>query len=210
MTEVLRVTVKGTMPGGEVFSVNPVWNIGTDPLTATEAGTIATAIDAVTIPAALLAGIPASMAYVGTRVESRDSTGTLHAVGEHTRAAPVVGTASGGLPFQTAMVVSLRTLLAGASFRGRLYFPANGMTMTNTTLRPPTSSITAYLGGVKAYLALIETAIQATSGGATLVVWSRKTGGTALVTTLQAGDVLDVQRRRRDAVVESYSSSSWP
>jgi hypothetical protein len=64
--------------------------------------------------------------------------------------------------------------------------------------------------GVKAYLALVETAIKTVASGAVLVVWSRTDGGTTLVTTLQAGDIMDVQRRRRDSVVESYTTKTWP
>jgi hypothetical protein len=59
-------------------------------------------------------------------------------------------------------------------------------------------------------LTLIDAAIKATLTGVSLAVWSRKNSNAANVTRLEAGDVLDVQRRRRDSLLEVYSASVWP
>ena len=60
------------------------------------------------------------------------------------------------------------------------------------------------------FLAAIETAIEASLGGASLAVWSRTNASLSAVQTLQVGDVADVQRRRRDALIESYTSLAYP
>jgi hypothetical protein len=41
-------------------------------------------------------------------------------------------------------------------------------------------------------------------------VWSRTNQGFANVTSLQVGDIVDIQRRRRDDLVESYQATSFP
>jgi len=210
MTNVVKVSLQGSLPGGEVFSVNPVWNVGTSPVTATDAANIAAAIDAVTIPTDLLTMMPSSCAWTGNRVEARTDAGVLLAVGEHKRSSPVTGSTSNAHPPQTSMVVSLRGTLSGARRRGRLYFPAVGTLLLNTNLRFSAAQRDIYLAAVKAYLALVEDAIQSVTTSAVLVVWSRTDNGTTLVTQMLAGDVPDVQRRRRDALIESYGSVSWP
>jgi hypothetical protein len=64
---------------------------------------------------------------------------------------------------------------------------------------------------VKTYLSSVNGAITATVPGGELVVWSRKSGVALFnVTSIQMGDVLDTQRRRRDTLIESYQSVSYP
>jgi len=58
-------------------------------------------------------------------------------------------------------------------------------------------------------LSAIEAAIEVTLTGVALSVWSRKLSALRTVTSLQAGDVLDVQRRRRDALIENYASVAY-
>jgi hypothetical protein len=63
---------------------------------------------------------------------------------------------------------------------------------------------------MKTYLSGISGAIAATLTGVDLSVWSRTTPELYTVTSIQAGDVLDVQRRRRDQTIESYQSLTYP
>ena len=137
--------------------------------------------------------------------------GDLDAQAEAVQAAPRPGTGgSNAHPYQTAMVFSLRTGIAGASGRGRLYWPATGTVITASTLRIQASNVTSALSGAKTYLSGINAAIETTLGGAALGVWSRTKVETYAVTSLQCGDVADVQRRRRDQLIESYSALTYP
>jgi len=67
------------------------------------------------------------------------------------------------------------------------------------------------VSGMKTYLTSLTAAIAPSLVNApVLSVWSRTQAGTHPVTSLQAGDVLDVQRRRRDSLIETYTSLSFP
>lgn len=214
MAEVLRVSYKGTMPSGEEWSINPTYSIGGDfgaPVSSTQANTIAVAIAAIAVPTGLLAVMSSSCAVSGARVEARSLTGVLESIGEAVKGTPTPGSSTATpQSFQTSMVISLRTATAGASGRGRLYWPATGAALTNATLRIPNASMATFLSASKTLLSGIQAAIDVTLDGVSLAVWSRKNADLYPVTSLQIGDVLDVQRRRRDTAVETYSSTSYP
>jgi hypothetical protein len=203
------------MPNGEKWSVNPVWQIGgvstAEDVSADQCMTMATAIDALTISSGLTNLIPSSCYFSGTRVEARRWDGTLSSQAEHARAAPVAGTGTSPHPFQTSLVLSLRTGTPGASGRGRLYFPATGAAINVLTLRPSSALVSSALLGAKTLLTSITTALNVTLvNDAVLSVWSRNGASTAPVNSIQMGDVFDVQRRRRDALLEAYTTSTYP
>lgn len=214
MADLLRISLVGAMPNGEEWSVNPVYKIGGDfgePVDAAQASAIAQAIAARAIPSGLLAMNPTVVTVTGVRVEARSVGGVLEALGEANRSTPAAGTSSASHGFSAAAVFSLRTATPGASGRGRLYWPAVGVTMNNLTLRINPPDITAALAGFKTLSSGIVTDIETTlSGAASLTVWSRKNADTSPVNTVQMGDILDTQRRRRDALVEGYQSTSIP
>lgn len=211
MADLIKVSIQGQLPGGEVWSVNPVFQtVGDDAVTYDQCNTIALAINAITQPTGLRSMWNSNTLIAGCRVEARSSTGVLDALAEATISSPVYGSGSGNHPGQVAVVSSLRTPFPGPTGRGRLYWPANGMLVSSSTLRPSTSDVTAALNGVKTYLSGINTAVNTTVPTLGLVVWSRKTYGCHAVNKILMGDVLDVQRRRRDALKESYSTVSYP
>lgn len=213
MARVMRVSIVGQLPSGEEWSVNPIYAIGGDfgiTVSALQAQQIATAIAAIAVPTGLLLNMNTATNVSGCRVEARSITGALEALGEANKTTPTAGTGLTSHPFQTAQVISLRTALAGGSGRGRLYWPATGRPLTPATLRVPTADVVSFLSGAKTYLSGIETAIEATLTGVSLVVWSRTLAAVNNVTQLQSGDVLDVQRRRRDALIEGLSATPWP
>lgn len=213
MANLLRISLLGQMPSGEEWSVNPVYSVGADfglPVSNTQAQTIATAISGVTIPTGVRNMQTTSVTHTGVRVEARELDGTLEALAEATRVAPITGSGSTPHPFQTSAVSSLRTGTPGASGRGRLYWPATGVDISPATLRPTSTNVTSFLTGVKTYLSGIEAAIEVTLTGVALCVWSRKNLELYPVIALQMGDVLDVQRRRRDTLVEGYSNLTYP
>jgi len=212
MASVIRVSVLGAMPGGEVWSVNPCFFLLDEPasISQTEALTIATAVDALTIPTGLRAALSTGTTFTGTRVEARDRTGALEALAEHTRATPVAGNGTVSHPYQTSAVTSLRTAFPGAQGRGRLYWPATGIAVLSTTSRIDPGQLTSLLSGVKTYLAAIEAAVAVSAGPSPLAVWSRTGSAFHQVNEIRMGDVADTQRRRRDAVTESYSVLTYP
>jgi hypothetical protein len=213
MADLLRVSIFGQMPGGEEWSVNPVYQIGGDfgtSVSQVQCQTVATAIAAVAVPTGLHQTLVTSSNVQGVRVEARTRAGGLEVQAEATKAVPQAGTGSTAHPYQTSLVISLRTALPGASGRGRMYWPATGIAAVATDLRLSAANATSVLAGAKTYLSSIETAIEATLPNTSLVVWSRKTAGLNGVISLQLGNIFDVQRRRRDVLIESYSSTTWP
>lgn len=211
-SSVVRVSLLGTMPGGEVWSVNPCFFLLDEPadVTGTEVLAIANAVRAIAVPTGLKNLWNGTTQLNAVRVEARDREGILNAQAEGVLTSPGVGSGVNPHPYQTSTVTSLRTAYPGAQGRGRLYWPATGIAVDASNLRANSSAITSALTAVKGYLQSIETAVAASAGPARLSVWSRT--GTAFhgVTELRQGDVLDVQRRRRDALAESYNAVAYP
>jgi hypothetical protein len=177
-SNVLRVSIKGTMPGGEIWSVNPVFQIGgvstSEPISTDEATAMATAVAALTIPAGLLGTLSSAVNVTGARVEGRTWAGELAALGEAVKASPAGGTGTSPHPFQTSIVISLRTALPGASGRGRIYWPATGLSISLSTLRPSAANVTTAVTAMKTYLTSVAGALNATTDNdCILSVWSR-------------------------------------
>jgi hypothetical protein len=194
-----------------VWSVNPVFQTTTDPtLTASQCLTIASAINAITIGAGILDMMGSQTFLTGCRVESRSRSGVLEAQAEAPRGSPVAGSGGATHPNQLAVVASLRSGFPGGQGRGRLYFPATGTSLVPSTARIATSSVSGFVAAVKTLLSGIETAITTTAGPTDLVIWSRTGTAFHAVTGIRAGDVPDVQRRRRDALAEVYSPVAYP
>ena len=116
---------------------------------------------------------------------------------------PRAGSNAPTAPFQTARCISLRTGQAGRSFRGRIYWPAVGVTIGNDGRAP----ISQANGDVFRNLLVGFENDGTVSDRLALAVYSEKLDQITPVTSLRFGDVLDTQRRRRDALPENYVSS---
>lgn len=120
----------------------------------------------------------------------------------------VSGTANAG-PYQVSMAVTLRTFRArGRAHAGRFYIPTGTLTITTATGRV-LPSLTAGIAGSAATLlnAINDNPGFDTKSVAVAVVSNvGAPGPTELVTGVQVGDVPDTQRRRRNALVETYSA----
>lgn len=108
------------------------------------------------------------------------------------------------LPNQNAVCLSLGTGQAGKSRRGRLFVPLLALGVANGKMASTSPGLIA-----DAFEALLESAASwgyaVPDGDDAVVIASAFLGITTPVTTLRVGDVIDTQRRRRDAVVESYT-----
>lgn len=212
MAQILRVSVKGTMPGGEDWSVNPTWRFSgfETAVGATEIAAVATAVAGVAVPGGIRSAMSGGVVCTSIRVEARKITGELDELAEAPLGVGQSGTGTSYHPYQTSWVCSLVTGAVGASGRGRLYWPATGQALTASTLRPSTAAAAAFATANQGYLSAVQTAIRTVFTTATLGVWSRTRSQHYLVTGLRVGDVLDTQRRRRDSLAESYSSVTYP
>lgn len=209
-----RVSILGAVNGGEVWSINPVFDpTGEFPgWNQAQADAATLAIDAITIPSSLLALMTTAFQITGCRLEVRnDSTDLLIGTSVHTKSTPTAGIGSPVMPAQAALVCSVRTDSPGASGRGRIYWPAVGATV-NTTFRLSSPTPATIVADFKTYLTAVQGALAGafTGIGFNLAVRSTKTHTTPHATRLQVGNIIDTQRRRRDRFAESYSAVAFP
>lgn len=214
MMSYVRVGILGSTLGGEVWSVNPVF----DPTGEFPGGVNQAALDAAALAIATLSPglhpltmISSAMSITGARVEVRDDVNdALIGISESIRPVPLAGSATPRMPAQAATVFSLRTDTPGASGRGRLYWPALGGTLS-ATLKLSSPAPASFLNEFKTYLTAIESALATAfpTIGFDLAVRSKATSSTPHVTRMQIGDVIDTQRRRRDNMPESYSTVTF-
>lgn len=125
-------------------------------------------------------------------------------------AGSVVGVASNIPPFVTVAVSFTTDKTRGRGHRGRIYLPL-GFTSQNTG-RINGSQIPQALGTAKALLDALNAANDQASNGTDLAVDAVVAGidGTLnLIRGISVGDVYDVQRRRKEQLVETYTSSTY-
>lgn len=211
----VRVSILGVTTGGEVWSVNPVYDpTGEFPggVNQVALDAAATAIANLTLPSSLLSSLSTLMGVTGCRLEVRDdTTDALIGISIANRATPVYGGVAPSMPPQAAIVMSLRTNTPGASGRGRVYWPFLGYAITSAG-RISSIDVTAVLGAFKTYSASIAGALATAfpTIGFDLAVRSKQTKTTPHVVRIQAGNVVDTQRRRRDHLPEAYTTVTVP
>lgn len=211
----VRVSILGTLPTGEVWSVNPVF----DPTGELEVGIDQAKVDAAalaianrSLPAQLQNAMSTGAARTGARVEIRsDASDALLAISVQGSTTASTGAGTVKLPLQAAIVTSIRTDTPGGSGRGRIYWPALGITL-GTTGRVTTPAPGLILSDMKNYLLGIRTDLANAfpTIGFDLSVRSKTTHTTPHAVRIQVGDVVDTQRRRRDAQPESYVQVAFP
>lgn len=121
-------------------------------------------------------------------------------LGQVQTAQTLVGTdASGPLPPQCCVVVSMRTAVFNKSGRGRFYLPAFGVDVLAAGRLPTTARSQVTTAAQKM--------VQSLNGaGYTVCIYHRATKTHDNVVSVNVGDVYDTQRRRRDKLVESRLS----
>lgn len=211
----VRVSILGATAGGEKWSINPVFDPTLEfpgSVDQAQLDAAAAAIAALAVPAPLLTLMSSAMFVVGARVEVRDDVGDeLLALSIANRATALPGTGSPKLPPQSAAVLSLRTNTPGASGRGRLYWPAMGPALTPSG-RMVTADVVDRVAAFKEYLLAMRSALATAfpTIGFDLAIRSRTQQASPHVVRIQMGDVVDTQRRRRDALAETYTQSTFP
>lgn len=211
----VRVSILGRLQNEEVWSVNPVFDpsgeFGTTvDQTALDAASLAIATRA--FPTTLRNALSLQGYKTGARVEVRaDADDSLIAISVNQLAVAVSGLTAQTMPAQSAQVVSIRTNTPGASGRGRIYWPKLGGSL-DTSGRIPAADVTAFIADMKTYLLGIRSdlATAFTGIGFDLAVRSRQTATTPHATRIQVGNVVDTQRRRRDALPEAYTTATFP
>lgn len=207
----VRCSILGTTVGGEVWSVNPVFDpTGEFPGGVDQAAlqSAATAIANIAVPTSLKTLLSTALSQSGCRLEVReDSNDALIALAETVFPGNQPGTGTPKMGAQSAVVVSVLTNTPGARGRGRIYWPAVGATIdVNLRLSSPTTTVVAT--DMATYLHAIETALATAfpTIGFDLAVRSKTAHATPHAVRLRVGNVIDSQRRRQDQFVESFAT----
>jgi len=209
------VRIGGTLPGGEVWSVNPKFGVKTGGLVIDYsdlllwAGAISTLNSSNVLPADIRTIISSACAVTVIRCEYRGNSGDLEQAAEVVLSAPAPGTGLMTKPFQSALVSSLLTGRPGRSYRGRLYWPALGASINGSTGRVAPAQVLSFTAAVSAFLSAVQMAAPV-DGGVALSVVSDTISTATPVTSILSGDILDTQRRRRDALEELRTSQPFP
>jgi hypothetical protein len=115
-----------------------------------------------------------------------------------------VGTGAGNLPYQTAQVVTTLTGAAGRTARGRMYWPAHGAGFAGSTPFWDNGECGALAAGVAAFFI----AVNALAGGLlNVVVVSQTRSSSRAVTQVRVDNKPDIQRRRANKVVPTFTTT---
>lgn len=218
----LKVSVLGGMSGGEVWSTTVSYRFFslfettlTQTMLDSAAQRIVTAVDSTTLSTDFKQLLSTSASITGWRITQHDEDEKTIGVGQANYPTPLAGTGNPSKSPQDAIVISLRTGVPGARGRGRVYWPALGAT-TGTTFKLTSPVNTFIVQSAASLFDLIgdqlnaELAANSYAVTVELAVRSITNHASYQVSQLRVGDVLDTQRRRRDALVETYATSGYP
>lgn len=149
---------------------------------------------------AVKAYAPTDSRMTGVRINALDATNhVISGANFIDLIAPIPGTrtATEQLPAQVSVAATLRTGRRGPAGRGRMYLPLNGVTLSSGKLG---STVKNTVGAaVAAFLEDVEEVLPVPA-----VVNSGPQTYSA-VSSVEVGDLVDIQRRRSNAVDEIYS-----
>lgn len=209
-----RISLQGTLPSGEVWSINPAFigNFDTSPPTTDDLQEWAEDVAALSVAATYIGNLKnllsENTALTNVRAALYDDEGHLAAYAD----APVAGFTGTGeqtAPSTTAVALSLYSAVAGRSTRGRLFVPALAIPLDGDTGRIPIASCSLFAGEMASWMTAIQDSSPA-SWEAVLGVWSKKLGTGIQVTSIRCGDVPDSMRRRKDALDEARAIWAYP
>ena len=214
----VRVLLRGTIGASENWSVGIAYrrSVNGAPSSQQDLQAAAVAIAARTLGPDIRAVVSTAVRSTDVRVEVRSDANELLLAAE----APWIQLNSSGAgatkPPQTALVFSLRSTTPGSRHRGRFYWPALAATINTDTLRLTATATQAYARQMAAYLDGIETDLKEKLDPSPslidyrLGVYSPTLKSLTDISRIEVGDILDVQRRRRDSLPELYASAPYP
>lgn len=202
--QTIRLVAAGSLPSGEVFNTG-LWCTSTAVIESGPELVLALAVPQVAFNTffAALAGVFTSGVVPTELLGYYYSAGEFGDTAEFSASVPLdnpPGTGSIRLPDQVATVVSLRTGLAGRSFRGRMYLPLNGLSL-DANAQLSSSSIGLVADAAKDLVDDIN------AGGLEVVVMSATQTLTTPVTSIIVDSILDTQRRRRNKLVPALTAT---
>lgn len=188
------VTFTFSVNAGAEVSENVYWflNPDVDNLTALGVSTSQVAANMGTAYGADLESAISSLVVLSTVFGRGHDGDAAPIVAEGSWAGEIAGSAGGTLPYEVAVVASMRTDLAGRSYRGRSYQGPIGVNAVTATGRLSTTYRDHIGNGMSNFLTLCNT------DGNVPVVWSRTKSVATPITRVVVDDVFDSQRRRQD------------
>lgn len=213
-TEYYRVSLQGTLPGGEVFSINPAFQGDFDTTVPTQAQLQAWADDMVgdvtgIVGTTMRTFLSTAAAVTAFRVAYYGADGLLgdYAVAQLTT--PFPGTGNLRLPPTSAAAMSLYTATQTRRGRGRVFWPAMGATLDVDSGRFTSGQTGLLAADAVSMLGAMQDAAPV-SLGVIPTVFSKVSGGVHPVTQVRVGDVPDSQRGRKDALSDVYAIRAYP
>jgi hypothetical protein len=138
--------------------------------------------------------------FAPPKVTQVGATAGFPAISQALGTASGAGTGSGSnCPPQIAICVSLRTALVGRAFRGRFYLPTPTVGQLTEEGRLGGAALEALGLGLTGFFDALV------GGGYVPVIGHRSTGSNTHVVSADIGDLVDTQRRRRNASAELRS-----
>ena len=205
-----RVSLQGSLPGGEVWSVNPCFNasLTTDADTQEWADAIVNASNFLygNLQDTLSTGAQLQKVVVGA-YDTADEK--LQFQSEAAWSTPITGSGGMSAPATTAIVLSLYSNQQSRSGRGRLYWPALALPLVSTTGRISSTTATGLAAGGVNLLTTIES-LAPGAANARAIVRSRSTHASWPVMSVRVGDVPDSLRGRKNALNESRVIAQMP
>lgn len=212
-----RVLLRGTLGASENWSVGIAYrqSVNSEAPPQADLQKAAVAIAARTLGGDIKQVVSTAVRSTDVRLEIRSDANALLAAAE----APWTQLGSSGAgatkPPQTALVFSLRSTTPGSRHRGRIYWPALAATVDPATVRLTPVATQAYATQMAAYLDGIETDLkEKLTPSPSLIDWRLGVYSPTLksltdISRIEVGDILDVQRRRRDTLPELYASAPY-
>lgn len=205
----LKVIWKGTLATEEVWSVSCAFmtgQVGGIPtFTEQQMNAAAKAVSDGGIPSGLMTKMGGAVKFTGVRLEQRTEMDTLVASGEAVRTSAIAGSGAATKPFQASVVASLRTDNVTRQGRGRMYWPLLSVLTNNDSLRISAADTKVIADSVWSLLNDTGVKLQVPLGVGTWdpAVFSRVGATIRQVRRVEVGDIIDVQRKRRDKTFEN-------